>query len=96
MGSEETLCWDHPIRTVSPSAAAMSLGQHTSDSAPFFSSDSETEAPGEEPQQEEAESASGVSRIRALLTVFILCYINLLNYMDRFTVAGTDLCSHQT
>lgn len=73
----------------------MSLGQNASDSAPFFSSDSEAEAledgpqrRGEEPQQEEAESASGVSRIRALLTVFILCYINLLNYMDRFTVAG--------
>uniref|UniRef100_H3CLY6 Protein spinster homolog 1 n=1 Tax=Tetraodon nigroviridis TaxID=99883 RepID=H3CLY6_TETNG len=36
----------------------------------------------------EAEPPSGVSRKRALLTVFILCYVNLLNYMDRFTVAG--------
>ncbi|XP_067884439.1 protein spinster homolog 1-like [Heterodontus francisci] len=25
---------------------------------------------------------------RSVLTVFVLCYINLLNYMDRFTVAG--------
>ncbi|GCC42146.1 hypothetical protein chiPu_0026180 [Chiloscyllium punctatum] len=25
---------------------------------------------------------------RAVLTVCVLCYINLLNYMDRFTVAG--------
>lgn len=32
--------------------------------------------------------ASGVSDRRALLTVLILCYVNLLNYMDRFTVAG--------
>lgn len=32
--------------------------------------------------------ASGVSERRALLIVLILCYVNLLNYMDRFTVAG--------
>ncbi|XP_047427354.1 protein spinster homolog 1 [Mugil cephalus] len=73
----------------------MSLGEPTSDSAPFFSSDSEAEGPedrdrtgSQRPQEEEGESASGVSRVRALSTVFILCYINLLNYMDRFTVAG--------
>lgn len=71
----------------------MSLGEPTSDSTPLFSDDSEAEGPeehggaaGQGPQEE---SASGVSRVRALLTVFILCYINLLNYMDRFTVAGT-------
>ncbi|MED6295350.1 Protein spinster 1 [Characodon lateralis] len=68
----------------------MPLGEHMSDSAPFFSSDNETEPleGAAERQREEEESASGVSRVRALLTVFILCYINLLNYMDRFTVAG--------
>ncbi|XP_038151193.1 protein spinster homolog 1 isoform X1 [Cyprinodon tularosa] len=68
----------------------MSLGEHGSDSAPFFSSDSEAEAPeeGADRRPEEEESPSGVSSSRALLTVFILCYINLLNYMDRFTVAG--------
>uniref|UniRef100_A0A669B327 Protein spinster homolog 1 n=1 Tax=Oreochromis niloticus TaxID=8128 RepID=A0A669B327_ORENI len=38
-----------------------------------------------------SESPSGVSRGRALVIVFVLCYINLLNYMDRFTVAGTLL-----
>lgn len=71
----------------------MSRGEPTSDSTPFFSDESEAESP-EEPrggspaQRPEAESPSGVSRSRALLTVFILCYINLLNYMDRFTVAG--------
>ncbi|XP_062456708.1 protein spinster homolog 1 isoform X2 [Rhea pennata] len=30
----------------------------------------------------------GISPSRAHLTVAVLCYINLLNYMDRFTVAG--------
>lgn len=72
----------------------MSSLDPTSDSAPFFSSDSEAEA-GEDqddvnqhPGGEAEESVSGVSKVRALLTVFILCYINLLNYMDRFTVAG--------
>ncbi|XP_060921711.1 protein spinster homolog 1 isoform X2 [Labrus mixtus] len=72
----------------------MSLGEHTSESAPFFSDDSEAEGQDERgtgdgvAQQTQEESASGVSRVRALLTVFTLCYINLLNYMDRFTVAG--------
>lgn len=41
---------------------------------------------GEEPG--DPAPASGVSDRRALLTVLILCYVNLLNYMDRFTVAG--------
>lgn len=70
----------------------MSHGEATSDSAPFFSDESEAEGPEEQggsvAQRPVEESASGVSRRRALLTVFILCYINLLNYMDRFTVAG--------
>lgn len=73
----------------------MSLGDPTSESAPFFSDDSEVEAQDERDggggnggQGTPEESASGVSRVRALLTVLILCYINLLNYMDRFTVAG--------
>ncbi|XP_028455264.1 protein spinster homolog 1 [Perca flavescens] len=68
----------------------MSQGEQTSDSAPFFSDDSEAEdqvAVATRPAPPE-ESPSGVSKVRALLTVFILCYINLLNYMDRFTVAG--------
>ncbi|TKS91223.1 Protein spinster -like protein 1 [Collichthys lucidus] len=71
----------------------MSLAEPTSDSTPFFSDESEAEGSEEQggaaaAQQQREESASGVSKVRALLTVFILCYINLLNYMDRFTVAG--------
>uniref|UniRef100_A0A1A7YEB3 Protein spinster homolog 1 n=2 Tax=Iconisemion striatum TaxID=60296 RepID=A0A1A7YEB3_9TELE len=70
----------------------MSLDEHTSDSAPLFSSDSEAEGPEDRSrpgaQQHPDEEASGVSRVRAVLIVLILCYINLLNYMDRFTVAG--------
>uniref|UniRef100_A0A3P9B220 Protein spinster homolog 1 n=1 Tax=Maylandia zebra TaxID=106582 RepID=A0A3P9B220_9CICH len=60
----------------------MSRGEPMSDSAPFFSSDSEAEGP------EDQGTATRVSRGRALVIVFVLCYINLLNYMDRFTVAG--------
>ncbi|PWA30577.1 hypothetical protein CCH79_00020469 [Gambusia affinis] len=72
------------------SAAAMSLGQRSSDSAPLFSSDSEAEAPEEAAGRHAGveEPASGVSDVRARLIVFVLCFINLLNYMDRFTVAG--------
>uniref|UniRef100_UPI0037E8CA6E protein spinster homolog 1 isoform X2 n=1 Tax=Semicossyphus pulcher TaxID=241346 RepID=UPI0037E8CA6E len=74
----------------------MSLGEPTSESAPFFSDDSEAEGPeergagsgGHGGQGAQEESPSGVSKVRAVLTVLILCYINLLNYMDRFTVAG--------
>lgn len=64
----------------------MSQGEPPSDSTPFFSDDSEAEEA--RAQRPEAEPPSGVSSKRALLTVLILCYINLLNYMDRFTVAG--------
>uniref|UniRef100_G3PQ99 Protein spinster homolog 1 n=1 Tax=Gasterosteus aculeatus aculeatus TaxID=481459 RepID=G3PQ99_GASAC len=70
--------------------AAMSLAETASESAPFFSEDSEGEEPGGSAGRRppEEEPPSGVSSVRALLTVLILCYINLLNYMDRFTVAG--------
>ncbi|XP_077475299.1 protein spinster homolog 1 [Stigmatopora argus] len=60
-------------------------------SAPFLSDDSEVEVEEEEQQEgaiSEGEPSSGVTPVRALLTVFILCFVNLLNYMDRFTVAG--------
>ncbi|XP_066498974.1 protein spinster homolog 1 [Hoplias malabaricus] len=70
----------------------MSHTDPTSDTTPFFSDDTEGEGSpdkdgGHSPQQEE-DSPSGVSDKRAFLTVAVLCYINLLNYMDRFTVAG--------
>ncbi|XP_076853082.1 protein spinster homolog 1 [Brachyhypopomus gauderio] len=71
----------------------MSREDPTSDTTPFFSDDNDGEVSAvnrEAPErhQEEEESASGVSNKRALLTVVVLCYINLLNYMDRFTIAG--------
>lgn len=82
-------------------AAVMSLADPTSDTTPFLSDDSEAEGseePGAGPNQrrEEEEPASGVSSMRAVFTVIVLCFINLLNYMDRFTVAGIDnLTLHQ-
>uniref|UniRef100_A0A8B9JQR8 Protein spinster homolog 1 n=1 Tax=Astyanax mexicanus TaxID=7994 RepID=A0A8B9JQR8_ASTMX len=73
----------------------MSLADPTSDTTPFFSDDAEgegssdkDEGPSPQQQQEEEDSPSGLSKTRAFLTVGVLCYINLLNYMDRFTVAG--------
>lgn len=97
-GHEEEELWteeddddDDASLLTHPPAVDMSPADPTSDSTPFFSDDSEAEGPEEQggaavPREEEP--PSGVSRVRALLTVFILCYINLLNYMDRFTVAG--------
>uniref|UniRef100_A0A673GX28 Protein spinster homolog 1 n=1 Tax=Sinocyclocheilus rhinocerous TaxID=307959 RepID=A0A673GX28_9TELE len=74
------------------SAAVMTGTDVSADTTPFFSDDNEGEGPTDNgvgsPQPEEEESASGVSDKRAKLTVAVLCYINLLNYMDRFTVAG--------
>lgn len=70
----------------------MSLIDPPSDTTPFFSDDNEGEGSNERREgsssHQEAEPASGVSNKRAMLTVAVLCYINLLNYMDRFTVAG--------
>uniref|UniRef100_A0A672RN30 Protein spinster homolog 1 n=1 Tax=Sinocyclocheilus grahami TaxID=75366 RepID=A0A672RN30_SINGR len=70
----------------------MSRTDVSADTTPFFSDDNEGEGPTDNgvvsPQPEEEESASGVSDRRAKVTVIVLCYINLLNYMDRFTVAG--------
>ena len=48
-----------------------------------------TEDP-EVPDQEGLQRITGLSSGRSALIVAVLCYINLLNYMDRFTVAGTD------
>lgn len=31
---------------------------------------------------------TGISRRRSYVVVAVLCYINLLNYMDRYTIAG--------
>ncbi|RXN38626.1 spinster -like protein [Labeo rohita] len=72
--------------------AVMSRTDVSADTTPFFSDDTEGEGPTDNgvgsPQSEEEEPVSGVSDRRAKVTVAVLCYINLLNYMDRFTVAG--------
>lgn len=33
-----------------------------------------------------------ISPRRAYIAVAVLCYVNLLNYMDRYTIAGEDRC----
>ncbi|KAG7249767.1 hypothetical protein CRUP_017878 [Coryphaenoides rupestris] len=78
----------------------MSLSGPAGETAHFLSDDSEAEEPGARPghaegagDEEDEEPASGVSVTRAQLTVAILCYINLLNYMDRFTIA-VFVCSY--
>ncbi|XP_028670585.1 protein spinster homolog 1 [Erpetoichthys calabaricus] len=68
-----------------------SLPDSLADTAPFLSQPDETEVVGErptEPQDLDDAPPSGVSKQRAWLCVAVLCYVNLLNYMDRFTVAG--------
>ncbi|KAG9342884.1 hypothetical protein JZ751_015100 [Albula glossodonta] len=66
----------------------MALTDPSSDSTPFFSEDNEGDGDGPGQPETEEQSVSGVTNRRAVLTVVVLCYVNLLNYMDRFTVAG--------
>ncbi|XP_049600339.1 protein spinster homolog 1 [Syngnathus scovelli] len=72
----------------------MSADAPASDAAPFLSDDSEVASAEEEEVEVQCRDAvqneelSGVTPVRAVLTVLILSYINLLNYMDRFTIAG--------
>ncbi|KAJ8250937.1 hypothetical protein GJAV_G00214960 [Gymnothorax javanicus] len=68
----------------------MALTDPNSDATPFLSDENEGEGLGEPVAGlgGEEELASGVTNRRAYLTVGVLCYVNLLNYMDRFTVAG--------
>ncbi|KAI1884741.1 hypothetical protein AGOR_G00229630 [Albula goreensis] len=66
----------------------MALTDPSSDSTPFFSEDNEGDGEGPGQPETEEQSVSGVTNRRAVLTVVVLCYVNLLNYMDRFTVAG--------
>uniref|UniRef100_A0A8C3FC17 Protein spinster homolog 1 n=1 Tax=Chrysemys picta bellii TaxID=8478 RepID=A0A8C3FC17_CHRPI len=66
------------------------------DAAPFLSQADETEeeaaeggsrAGGGQPEVG-VQAVTGISYPRSVMIVAVLCYINLLNYMDRFTVAG--------
>uniref|UniRef100_A0A8D0HM24 Protein spinster homolog 1 n=1 Tax=Sphenodon punctatus TaxID=8508 RepID=A0A8D0HM24_SPHPU len=67
------------------------------DAAPILTlpDDTEEEERGGDPDpcavgQEEVavEALTGISALRAYVIVGVLCFVNLLNYMDRFTVAG--------
>ena len=42
----------------------------------------------EEEEEEEEEESREVSKMVQIMTVAILCYVNLINYMDRFTIAS--------
>ncbi|KAH1171924.1 protein spinster homolog 1 isoform X2 [Mauremys mutica] len=78
-----------------PPAMATRHGPHP-DAAPFLSQADETEeeaveggsrAGGGQPEVG-VQTVTGISYPRSVMIVAVLCYINLLNYMDRFTVAG--------
>uniref|UniRef100_A0A672RMY9 Protein spinster homolog 1 n=2 Tax=Sinocyclocheilus grahami TaxID=75366 RepID=A0A672RMY9_SINGR len=88
----DTCQWTASCVSCRGACPVMSRTDVSADTTPFFSDDNEGEGPTDNgvvsPQPEEEESASGVSDRRAKVTVIVLCYINLLNYMDRFTVAG--------
>ncbi|GFO44363.1 hypothetical protein PoB_007086800 [Plakobranchus ocellatus] len=44
--------------------------------------------PGESPGNQNSTSTMAISKTRAYLTLGILLFVNLLNYMDRYTVSG--------
>uniref|UniRef100_A0A667IQU1 SPNS lysolipid transporter 1, lysophospholipid n=1 Tax=Lynx canadensis TaxID=61383 RepID=A0A667IQU1_LYNCA len=87
-----------PPRTMSGSDTAPFLSQadDTDDGPvpgtpglPGSMGNSKSEDP-EVPDREGLQHITGLSPGHSALIVAVLCYINLLNYMDRFTVAGTD------
>lgn len=47
------------------------------------------------PDREGLQRITGLSQGHSTLIVAVLCYINLLNYMDRFTVAGMHCHSEE-
>ncbi|XP_075686277.1 protein spinster homolog 1-like [Rhinoderma darwinii] len=44
---------------------------------------------GESPSAQDVHDRTGISYTRSIITVGILFYINLISYMDRFTITGT-------
>lgn len=61
-----------------------------SDTSPIVRSNDNTEPRVESPDVEVVD-ADGISKSRAYFMVFVLLFINLLNYMDRFTIAGLSV-----
>lgn len=61
-----------------------------SDTSPIVRSNDKTEPRVESPDVEVVD-ADGISKSRAYFMVFVLLFINLLNYMDRFTIAGLSV-----
>ncbi|XP_053219719.1 protein spinster homolog 1 isoform X1 [Podarcis raffonei] len=64
------------------------------DTAPILTQADDTEEEGKDglqtghEEEEEVQTLTGISSTRAGFIVGVLCFVNLLNYMDRFTVAG--------
>ncbi|XP_078338601.1 protein spinster homolog 1-like isoform X5 [Crassostrea virginica] len=65
------------------------------DTSPIVRSNDNTE-PRVGSHDVEVVDADGISKSRAYFMVFVLLFINLLNYMDRFTIAGVlvDIMSY--
>ncbi|KAJ1124884.1 hypothetical protein NDU88_003331 [Pleurodeles waltl] len=58
------------------------------DTEPFLEDGVRTAGMERNPEGEQVEVVTGITYRHSVIIVFILCFINLLNYMDRFTVAG--------
>ncbi|KAM8951499.1 protein spinster homolog 1 [Lycaon pictus] len=88
-----SLAWVPPI-LLSPATSPRSQADDTDDGPvpgtpglPGALGNSKSEDP-EVPDREGLQRITGLSPGHSALIVAVLCYINLLNYMDRFTVAG--------
>nr|XP_012416728.1 PREDICTED: protein spinster homolog 1 isoform X1 [Odobenus rosmarus divergens] len=88
-----SLAWV-PSILLSPASSPRSQADDTDDGPvpgtpglPGSLGNSKSEDP-EVPDGEGLQRITGLSAGRSALIVAVLCYINLLNYMDRFTVAG--------
>ncbi|XP_043942493.1 protein spinster homolog 1-like [Protopterus annectens] len=76
---------DPPVLTLPDNTGTTnSVGEHhLSDGAAESFTDN-----GDQCEENDTDTVTGMSRRHSVLVVLILFYINLLNYMDRFTVAG--------
>lgn len=83
-----------PLAGSSLSAAMASPWLPYSDTAPVLSQPDDTEdeeglrAKREREEEGDVQVITGISPSHAIRIVGVLCFVNLLNYMDRFTVAG--------
>lgn len=78
---------------LNPSGATTTASTSTSGSNSLSGSNSKLDgAKGSGGSGSVTQSANAPLTKRQIITVSILCFVNLINYMDRYTIAGDSVC----